>query len=560
MYSSVNTIWVILAAVLMFMMQAGFAMVETGFTRVKNAGNIVMKNLLDFAIGSSVFFLLGFGLMYGKGGSLIGWLDLGVSRDYSAVLPEGVPLFAFLVFQSMFCATAATIVSGAMAGRTKFLAYCIYSIFISMLVFPVTGHWIWGGGWLSDFGFHDFAGSTAVHLVGGVSALAGAGILGPRLGKYSKDGKSKAIPGHSVTLGALGVFLLWFGWFGFNAGSTYGMDTEGQLVMAGKIVLNTNLSAAISTITAMCYSWFRFHKADISLTLNAALAGLVAITAGCDAVSPAGALVIGAGAGMVVVLGIEVVDKFLKIDDPVGAISVHGLCGAYGTIMVGFLSQKEGLCYTGDLRLLVAQIVGVIVVFIYVYAVMSAIFWLIAHTVGLRVSKNDEIAGLDKSEHGLDTSYGELGIAGLSFAGFENTEMGENDVDVFAEKIPKIEPSVNKLTKVTIIINKNKFESLKNAMNSIGVTGMTVTNVLGCGIQKGASEYYRGSELDMQLLPKVQVDIVITKVPLEDVVSVAQNVLKTGHIGDGKIFVYDVQNVIKVRTGERDYDALQEVH
>ncbi|MBQ3513123.1 MAG: ammonium transporter [Lachnospiraceae bacterium] len=557
MYSAVNTIWIILGAILMFMMQAGFAMVETGFTRAKNAGNIVMKNVMDFAIGSLAFFFVGFGLMYGNGNDVLGWFDFGLSKDYTTILPEGVNIYVFFIYQTMFCATAATIVSGAMAGRTKFKAYCLYSLIISMVVFPVSGHWIWGNGWLQKLGFHDFAGSTAVHLVGGTAALAGVLALGPRIGKYTKDGKSRAIPGHSITLGALGVFLLWFGWFGFNACSTMQIDTDSIMVTAGKIMVNTNLSAVSSAVTAMIYSWIRYKKTDITLTLNAALAGLVSITAGCDAVSTKGSVLIGFGAGIVIILGIEFIDKVLKADDPVGAISVHGVCGAYGTIMVGLMSVEEGLFYTGNAKLLIAQLAGVFSVGIYVFVIMTVVFQIMKHTMGIRVSKEDEVKGLDKAEHGLASAYADFGSIGMNLDQLYGANTSNTDMDVFADKIPKITPSKTKLTKVTIIMNQDRFEALKSAMNSIGVTGMTVTNVLGCGIQKGAPEHYRGSELNMQLLPKVQVDIVITKVPLEDVVSVAEKVLYTGHIGDGKIFVYDVENVIKVRTGEWDYDALQ---
>lgn len=556
MYSAVNTIWILSGAVLMFMMQAGFAMVETGFTRAKNAGNIVLKNLMDFAIGSLAFFLLGFGIMYGSGNNIFGWLDFAVVKDYSHILPDGVNIYTFFIFQTMFCGTAATIVSGAMAGRTKFTSYCLYSLIISLIVFPISGHWIWGGGWLDKMGFHDFAGGTAVHLVGGAAALAGVLILGPRMGKYDKDGKARAIPGHSITLGALGVFLLWFGWFGFNASSTMGINTDGDVITVSRIMVNTNLAAAASAVTTMIYSWIRYKKADVSLILNAVLAGLVSITAGCDAVSPKGACLIGLGAGIVVVVSIEFMEKFIKVDDPVGAISVHGMCGAYGTLAVGFLSVDEGVFYKGSVKLLVTQITGVISVGIFVFVIMLAVFEIMKHTIGLRVPKEVEIKGLDQSEHGLVSAYADFGNIGMGIDSLSGIDEG-TDVDVFADKIPKILPSENKLTKVTIIINQDRFESLKSAMNSIGVTGMTVTNVLGCGIQKGAAKYYRGSEMKMQLLPKVQVDIVITRVPLEDVVSVAQKVLRTGHIGDGKIFVYNVENVIKVRTGERDYDALQ---
>ncbi len=554
MYLATNTIWVLLGAILIFIMQAGFAMLETGFTRVKNAGNIAMKNLLDFSLGSVAFFLLGFGFMFGSGTPLFGLFDLGSNGSYSAILPQGVNQWAFIIFQTMFCATAATIVSGAMAERTRFIAYCMFSFIISLLIYPISGHWIWGGGWLDALGFHDFAGSTVVHLVGGTAALAGVIAVGPRTGKYSKEGKSSAIPGQSLTLGVLGVFVLWFGWFGFNAGSTFSIDSDVSMLLASRIMVNTNLSAAVSAATAWIFTTIQFKRADISMTFNAAVAGLVAITAGCDTVSPFGAMIIGLGSGFLVVLGIEFIEKVLKADDPVGAIGVHGICGAYGTIMVGLLSTDAGLLYTGGMGLLVVQILGVLSVGSFVFAAASIMFFLLKKTIGLRVSEQAELGGLDKFEHGIDPAAYPLRAMEL----ISGTQVSRGNIDISAEKIPAFTPSKEKMTKITIVINQDKLEILKEAMNSIGITGMTVANVFGCGIQKGGDELYRSSSLPIKLLPKVQVDIVVTKVPVEDVVSVAEQVLQTGNIGDGKIFISRVDNVFKIRTGERDYEALQD--
>jgi len=569
-FSAVNTIWILLGAALVFFMQAGFAMVETGFTRAKNAGNIIMKNLMDFAIGTPLFWLFGFGLMFGGGGALIGNLDPMVLGDYSAILPEGVPLPAFLIFQTVFCATAATIVSGAMAERTKFSSYCIYSAIISLVVYPISGHWIWGGGWLAALGFHDFAGSTAVHMVGGMAALAGAKILGPRIGKYGKDGKSKAIPGHSLTLGALGVFILWFCWFGFNGCSTVSMTGDESIFAAGSIFVTTNLAAATATLSTMIITWVRYGKPDISMTLNGSLAGLVAITAGCDIVDPLGAFFIGLIASFVVVFGIEFIDKVLKVDDPVGAIGVHGLCGAAGTILTGLFAkyltddagQSMGLLYGGNVSFLGTQALGVIVVAVYVLVVMSAVFLLMKHTVGLRASEEEERKGLDSTEHGITSSYADFmpseTVLGRKAPVLAASVPVEEAITVIRETAGETASSGRKMTKVEIIANSAKFDQLKNALTAIGVTGMTVTNVLGCGTQKGRMEYYRGAPVETQLLPKMQVEIVVSKVPVEQVIETAKKVLYTGHIGDGKIFLYNVENVVKIRTGEEGYDALQD--
>lgn len=572
MFSSVDTIWVLLGAALVFLMQAGFAMVETGFTRAKNAGNIVMKNLMDFCIGTPAFWILGFGLMFGVGTAFIGSPDPFIQGSYD-FLGLTVPTPAFIIFQTVFCATAATIVSGAMAERTKFSSYCIYSLIISLLIYPISGHWIWGGGWLAQLGFHDFAGSTAVHMVGGIAALVGAAMVGPRKGKYDKNGKPKAIPGHSLTLGALGVFILWFCWFGFNGASTLSATGDDSLTSMGSIFVTTNLSAACAAVATMLITWVRYKKPDISMTLNGALAGLVAITAGCDAVSPWAAAVIGIIAGFVVVFGIEFIDKVLKIDDPVGAIGVHGFCGATGTLLVGIFAlpgsneafANGGLIYGGGFAYLGTQALGVISVIAWVAVTMSIVFFIIKKTIGLRVSETEEEVGLDIEEHGLVSSYADFMpmtgvLAGSTTATLEapadvNTAISVEHKAASAEE--GAEPADKKLTKVSMLINQNKFEPLKSAMNHIGVTGMTVTNVLGCGVQKGRGKYYRGVEMDINLLPKVKVEMVVSKVPVDLVIETAKKVLYTGHIGDGKIFVYDVENVVKVRTGEEGYDALQ---
>ena len=567
-FSSVNTIWVLLGAALVFFMQAGFSMCEAGFTRAKNTGNILMKNLMDFCIGTPCFWLVGFGIMFGAGTKLFGWIDPMIMKDYSHVLPTGVPLWAFAIFQTVFCATSATIVSGAMAERTKFSAYCIYSAAISLIIYPVSGHWIWGGGWLSELGFHDFAGSTAVHMVGGVCALIGAKMLGPRIGKYDKKGKPRAILGHNLTFAALGVFILWFCWFGFNGASTVAMDSDAAVQSAGLIFFNTNLCAAVACCVTLIFTWLRYGKPDVSMTYNAALAGLVGITAGCDAVSPLGAAIMGIVFGIVIVLAVEFFDKVAKIDDPVGAISVHGICGALGTVFTGLfatgISTEKGLFYGGGFHFLGIQALGVVSVIIYVAVVMTFVFFVIKKTIGLRVDAEDEIAGLDVSEHGLLTAYSGFAMLPESVpSGNGEPIVVSGDVPeaeaVPVRKMPSFEEGTPKFTKVEIICKEARLEDLKNAMLSIGITGMTVSHVMGCGIQKGKPEYYRGIQVETTLLPKVQVDIVVSKVPVRTVIETAKKVLYTGHIGDGKIFVYDVEYVVKVRTGEEGYDALQDV-
>ena len=555
-YSSVNTIWVLLGAALVFFMQAGFAMCEAGFTRAKNTGNILMKNLMDFCIGTPCFWLVGFGVMFGAGSAVFGKLDPLIMGDYSHILPAGVPLWSFAIFQTVFCATSATIVSGSMAERTKFSAYCIYSACISLFLYPISGHWIWGGGWLSQLGFHDFAGSTAVHMVGGVCACIGAAMLGPRIGKYDADGKPRAILGHNLSIAALGVFILWFCWFGFNGCSTVAMDSDEVLVSAGLVFFNTNLAAAIASVVTLIFTWIRYGKPDVSMTFNAALAGLVGITAGCDVVSPVGAAVIGAVCGILVVLSVEFFDKVVKIDDPVGAISVHGVCGATGTILTGLLATDGGLLYGGGFGFLGVQLLGVFSVAAYSAVLIFIVFTIIKKTIGLRCSAEEEIEGLDISEHGLASAYADwvpatsMLVDDTKSAVAVGTTPAEEAIPVYTK------PEGSKYTKVTIVCNQNRFEALKAQMAQIGVTGMTVTQVMGCGVQKGKTEYYRGIPMNMNLLPKLQVDIVVSTVPPEAVIAAAKSALYTGHPGDGKIFLYDVEEVVRVRTGEMGKAAL----
>lgn len=564
-YVAADTIWVLIGAFMVFFMQPGFAMVETGFTRAKNVGNIVMKNFMDLCLGSIVFWIIGFGLMFGTDiGGLLGTPDFFVQNDYGASYPS----WAFFIFQTVFCATAATIVSGAMAERTKFSVYCMYSILISAVIYPISGHWIWGGGWLAEMGFHDFAGSTAVHMVGGVAALVGAKLLGPRIGKYNADGSVNAIPGHSLTLGALGVFILWFGWFGFNGGSTVCATGDDVLTSMGRIFVTTNLAAAAAATATMFLTWLRYGKPDVSMTLNGALAGLVAITAGCDTVSVPGSFAIGIIAGIVIVFAVEFFDQVLKIDDPVGAISVHGVCGALGTLLVGIFAVDGGLLYGGGTDLLLIQATGVIAVAAYIGIVMTFVFQIIDKTIGLRVTTREEIAGLDMEEHGLASSYADFMPAVEDFHGAvsaaEAAEAGVTVTHVTAAAVATSAATVGKpaatpkMTKIVIITSQLRFEMLKDALDKLGITGMTVTKVLGYGLQKGNTEYYRGAEVSVHLLPKVKVELIVSAIPVEAVVAAAKKVLYTGKYGDGKIFIYDVENVVKIRTGEEGYDALQD--
>ena len=568
--SEVFGVWFLIGAALVFFMQAGFAMVETGFTRAKNAGNIIMKNLMDFCIGTVVFVLLGFSLMMAEDYVLgiFGVPNLEILTDFGAFLKGGnAPSF---VFNLVFCATAATIVSGSMAERTKFVSYCIYSGVISLFVYPIEAGWVWNSqGWLAQLGFHDFAGSAAIHSVGGITALIGAIMVGPRLGKYVKDkaGKVKkvnAIPGHSITLGALGCFILWFGWYGFNGAAAW----DGNSLAS--IFVTTTIAPAVATCTTMLYTWFKNGKPDVSMCLNGSLAGLVGVTAGCDAVDALGSAIIGIVSGILVVVVVEVLDLKLHIDDPVGAVGVHLANGVWGTLAVGLLANPdapaglEGLFYTGSFKLLGIQTLGIIAILAWTVVTMTLTFFIIKKTVGLRVSKEEEIKGLDSTEHGLASAYADFlpAVESLDY-GYEEAVNVPGDVPVAeaitVKKMPTFDDGTPKLTKVEIICKESRFETLKAAMVDIGITGMTVSHVLGCGVQKGKPEYYRGVQVEANLLPKIQVDIVVSKVPVRSVIETAKKVLYTGHIGDGKIFVYDVENVVKVRTGEEGYDALQDV-
>ena len=562
-------VWFLIGAALVFFMQAGFAMVETGFTRAKNAGNIIMKNLMDFCIGTVVFVLLGFGLMMAEDYvfGLVGVPNLDIFTDFGGFIKENASSF---VFNLVFCATAATIVSGAMAERTKFVSYCIYSGVISLVVYPIEAGWVWNSqGWLAQWGFHDFAGSAAIHSVGGLTALIGAIMVGPRLGKYVKDKAGKvtkvnAIPGHSITLGALGCFILWFGWYGFNGAAAW----DGTSLAS--IFLTTTIAPAVATCTTMIFTWIKNGKPDVSMCLNASLAGLVGITAGCDALDAIGATVVGVVSGILVVVAVEFLDLKLHIDDPVGAVGVHLVNGVWGTLAVGLLANPEapaglnGLFYTGSAVLLGKQTVGILAILAWTAVTMTITFLIIKKTVGLRVSAEEEIKGLDSTEHGLPSAYADFvpAVESLDY-GYESAVAVSGEVPmaeaVPVKKVPAFEDGTPKFTKVEIICKEARLETLKNAMMDIGITGMTVSHVLGCGAQKGKPEYYRGVQVEANLLPKVQIDIVVSKVPVRQVIETAKKVLYTGHIGDGKIFVYDVENVVKVRTGEEGYDALQDV-
>ena len=560
-------IWFLIGAALVFFMQAGFAMVETGFTRAKNAGNIIMKNLMDFCIGTVMFIVIGFSLLLGEDYmGLIGKPGFDIFTSY-----ENFDWSNF-VFNLVFCATTATIVSGAMAERTKFLSYCIYSGVISGLIYPIEAHWIWGGGWLSQMGFHDFAGSCAIHMVGGISALIGAKILGPRIGKFvtDKDGKVtkvNAIPGHSLTIGALGCFILWFGWYGFNGAAA---TTGPQL---GSIFLTTTVAPAVATVICMVFTWAKYGKPDVSMCLNASLAGLVGITAGCDTMDCFGAAMVGVVSGLLVVFGVWLLDNVLHIDDPVGAVAVHMMNGIWGTLAVGLFATEtapectmNGLFYGGGFGLLGTQALGVVTVAAWTAVTITITFIIIKSTIGLRASVEEETRGLDITEHGLPSAYADFMPANSSISIFTGKSTVEEPAPVAAavpvvENRPHIErdPNAkNKYTKVSIVCKQGKFDDLKNALSDIGVTGFTVTNILGCGTQKGAGEMYRGVPIETTLLPKIKVEVVICKVPVETVIEAARKALYSGHIGDGKIFVYDVEDVVRVRTGENGYDALQD--
>ena len=577
------SVWFLIGAALVFWMQAGFAMVETGFTRAKNAGNIIMKNLMDFCIGTVVFIIIGASLLLGE--DLLGFIGKPGFDIFTAYSNFN---FSSFVFNLVFCATTATIVSGAMAERTKFLSYCVYSAVISALIYPIEAHWIWGGGWLSQIGFHDFAGSCAIHMVGGIAALVGAAILGPRIGKFTKDKNGKiikvnAFPGHNLTIGALGVFILWLGWYGFNGAAATSVE---QL---GSIFLTTTISPAIATVTCMIFTWIKYGKPDVSMCLNASLAGLVAITAPCDVTDALGAIIIGIVAGLLGGFGVWLLDYKLHVDDPVGAVAVHCMNGMWGTIAVGLFATESapgvkdllasgsmagtGLFYGGGFKLLGIQLVGFLSVAAWAAITMTLVFLAIKAIFGLRVTEEEEIVGLDAKEHGLETAYAGF-VTNVSGVSGRRSELAETVKAMESTETPKAKmdeavpvqvvegnggiASDTKLSKVDIICKQSKFEDLKEALNDIGVSGITVTQVLGCGTQKGTAEYYRGVPVEFTLLPKIKVEVIVSAVPVAKVVSAAKEALYTGHIGDGKIFVYDVEEVIKVRTGETGFDALQD--
>ena len=566
-------VWFLIGAALVFWMQAGFAMVEAGFTRAKNTGNIIMKNLMDFCIGTCTFILIGFSLLLGEDLlGLIGKPGFDIFTGYADFD------WSNFVFNLVFCATTATIVSGAMAERTKFLSYCVYSGIISGLIYPIEAHWIWGGGWLAQMGFHDFAGSCAIHMVGGISALIGAKILGPRIGKFTKDKqgnitKVNAFPGHNLTIGALGVFILWLGWYGFNGAACTSVE---QL---GSVFVTTTIAPAIATVVCMIFTWIRYGKPDISMCLNASLAGLVAITAPCDVTDAFGAIIIGAVAGVLVVFGVWFLDYKLHIDDPVGAVAVHCLNGIWGTVAVGLFATTSapgndtlvGLFYGGGFGLLGIQLLGMFAVIAWTAVTITITFFAIKAIFGLRVSEEEEIVGLDIKEHGLPSAYAGFSMMDISNTMImeenENTQLGTDNYDEASEAQKNAAVKVAKapldaatgIYKVVIIAKLSRYDVLRKAMNDIGVTGMTVTQVMGCGIQKGAGEKYRGAEVDATLLPKVKVEVVVANIPVENVIETAKKVLYTGHIGDGKIFVYNVDKVVKIRTGEEDFSALADV-
>ncbi len=565
-------VWFLIGAALVFWMQAGFAMVEAGFTRAKNTGNIIMKNLMDFCIGTCMFILIGFSLLLGE--DFLGFIG---KPGFDIFTAYGEFDWSNFVFNLVFCATTATIVSGAMAERTKFLSYCIYSAVISAVIYPVEAHWIWGGGWLSQMGFHDFAGSCAIHMVGGISALVGAKILGPRLGKFTKDKegnvtKVNAFPGHNLALGALGVFILWLGWDGFNGAAAASIE---QL---GSIFVTTTIAPAVATVVCMIFTWIKYGKPDVSMSLNASLAGLVAITAPCDVTDAFGAIVIGAVAGLLVVFGVWLLDYKLRVDDPVGAVAVHCLNGIWGTIATGLFAttsapgneELSGLFYGGGFGLLGIQLIGMLAVIAWTVVTITIVFLVIKATVGIRVTEEEEIEGLDSTEHGLTSAY--AGFSLMDVAGSmimeenENTQLGISEYEAASQaqkdaavKVVRGADADSGMYKVVIIAKLSRYDKLRKAMNAVGVTGMTVTQVMGCGIQKGSGEKYRGVEVDATLLPKVKVEVVVGNLPVDDVIEAAKKALYTGRIGDGKIFVYGVDKIVKIRTAEENFSALQDV-
>ncbi|MDV4149394.1 ammonium transporter [Clostridium sp. AL.422] len=573
----IDTIWVFLAAILVFFMNLGFASVEAGFARSKNTVNILSKNFIVFAVSSLGFMLLGWGLMFGGDNPFVGTENLFILGNadlsfYDETLTASVPFWGKFFFQLVFCGTAATIVSGAVAERVKYISFIVFSFVLTLIIYPIVGHWVWGGGWLANIGFMDFAGDTVVHSVGGWAALAGALILGPRIGKYGKDGKVKAIPGHNMSLAVIGLFVLWLGWFGFNPGSTMSFQNPADVM---HILMTTNTAAIAAVITSTATSWIVIGKPDLGMTINGCLAGLVGITGSCAYVSIEASLLIGAIAGIIVVFAVMFFDK-IKVDDPVGATAVHLACGVFGTICVGLfaqegittLSTKNGLFYGGGFELLWAQLIGIVAVGAFVFASSLLVWYLIKKTLGIRVSPEEEIAGLDIGEHG-NIAYPDFAIAGIATEFTNSVENIEIDIEEDFSKnknvsanvaIPVVhkENSDEKMTKVTIITNQNKLSELQDALEKLGVTGLTVTNVLGHGMQKGNPTFFRGAPMDTRLLPKVKIDVVICKIPTETLVETVQKVLYTGKIGDGKIFIYDVEDVIKIRTKEHGYDALQD--
>ena len=567
-------IWFLLGAALVFWMQAGFAMVEAGFARAKNAGNILMKNLMDFCIGCVMFILIGFGLFLGE--DLVGFIGkpgFDIFTDYANFD------WSNFVFNLVFCATTATIVSGAMAERTKFLSYCVYSAVISAVIYPIEAHWTWGGGFLAQMGFHDFAGSNCIHMVGGICALIGAAMVGPRIGKFTKDKEGKitkvnAFPGHNLPIGALGVFILWLGWYGFNGAACTSVE---QL---GSVFVTTTIAPSIATVVCMIFTWIKYGKPDVSMSLNASLAGLVAITAPCDTTDAFGAIVIGFVSGLLVVFGVWFLDEKLRVDDPVGAVAVHMLNGIWGTIAVGLFSTTSapgndsvvGFFYGGGFNQLGIQLVGMLATAAWTAATVTITFAVIKMIFGLRVSEEEEIEGLDSTEHGLASAYAGFSTIDISNSMTmdinENTNLGVEDYDAASEAVKNASVSVVKapdvdadtgIHKVVIITKLSRYDKIKKALNALGVTGMTVTQVSGCGIQKGAGQMYRGVEMDATLLPKIKVEVVVSQIPVDKVIETAKKTLFTGKIGDGKIFVYNVSRVVKVRTGEEGFDALQDV-
>ena len=611
-YFGANYTWVMITGFMVFFFQCGFAMVETGFCRGKNAAHTMTMNFMVFLVGAVGYFLVGFALQYGgsggapglgTGGSVLNAMlsipGLGGILGYKGFLLSGTydaGVYALFFFQMVFMDTTVTIPTGAMAERVKYSAVVISSFFISMFLYPLFGNWVWGGGWLATLGQNfglghgvvDFAGSGVVHTMGGMIALSGAVVIGPRIGKFKKDGSSRAFPGHNIPMAIIGTIILFFCWFSFNAGSTLNASDFRLSVVA----TNTMIAGAIGGMAAMFYMWIRYGKPDPSMTANGTLAGLVAITAPCAFVNGISAFIIGLIAGLLVCFSVQFVERKLKLDDPVGAISVHCVNGLWGIISLGLFADGKygdgfngisggvtGLFF-GDASQFAAQMIAVAVLFVWGFGVSFLFFKLLDKVWGIRVKPEDELEGLDIPEMGvLAYPDSQMVRSELDYDSADNAEVKQiarfkrgKDLP-YPPEAPTVEqavpvelvtkPSVSvgsdvKITKIDIIMKQNRFEALKSAMNEIGVTGMTVTQVLGCGVQKGKPEYYRGVEMEVNLLPKVEVEIVVSKVPVRTVIETVKKVLYTGHIGDGKIFVYDVENVVRVRTGKEGYDALQD--